>query len=132
MKTKKIIFNVMQLLVSLFLCLGVKFLFHACEASEDGSFMACHWAEQAVFGVSIILCVQSVLLFLIKSDLMRRGFLCAMAVTAALPLFIPGVLVNLCMMTGMQCHIVMRPAVLVTTSVLLIILALHLLLVREK
>ena len=53
--------DIVLLLLSLALCLGVKLVFHACGMKEDGSYMNCHWAEQAVFAVSAGLTITSVL-----------------------------------------------------------------------
>lgn len=97
--------------LSAFLCAGVRFVFHACAPKEDGSWMTCHWAEQAVFAAAIILVVQSVLLFLIRRNGIKSGIAMAMVPVALSVAVLPGGSIRLCMMESMRCHTVMRPAV---------------------
>ena len=109
--------DIVLLLLSLALCLGVKLVFHACGMKEDGSYMNCHWAEQAVFAVSAGLTITSVLrLFLDRKA--KAGAALAMSVTATFTALIPGVCIRLCMMDTMRCHAVMRPAVIILCGML--------------
>ncbi|MBR1930241.1 MAG: DUF4418 family protein [Lachnospiraceae bacterium] len=91
------------------LCAGMKLVFHACEVGEN--IMACHWAEQAAFGVAIVLVVQAILLVFIRKADGKLGIKLAMIPTALLEVCIPGVFIHLCMMNTMRCHTIMRPAV---------------------
>ena len=103
--------DILLLLLSLALCIGIKVFFHACGPKEDGSFMACHWAEQAVFAASIGMAgVSCIRLLLDRRE--KAGAALAVAVMAAVTAFLPGVFIRLCMMKEMRCHAVMRPAVL--------------------
>lgn len=112
-KTTGQVWGIVLLCLSIFLCLGTKFLFHACEAGEDGSWMACHWAEQAAAGTAAVLTVQAVLLLIIKDAKEKAGIAFSMAAAALLAAAVPGGLIRLCMMADMQCRAVMRPAVTV-------------------
>lgn len=105
------------LLFSLALCIGVKCLFHACGAKDDGSFMSCHWAEQAVFALSLGMTAGSVLrLFLNRQA--KAGAALMLSVTAVMTALLPGVFIRLCMMQEMRCHAVMRPAVIIVCVLL--------------
>ena len=115
---KKInITDVCLLVFSAALCLGVKLVFHACGMKEDGSWMNCHWAEQAVFAVSIGLTVTAGLRLLLNRQA-KAGAALAMSVIAVMTALLSGVFVRLCMMDTMRCHAVMRPAVIILCALI--------------
>ena len=104
--------NIILLVLSLILCAGTKFAFHACAAKPDGSWMLCHWAECAVFALGIALVLLSAARFFV-ADGIRAGISLSFVPLSIVTLLIPGVVVPLCMMKDMRCHTVMRPAVIV-------------------
>ena len=115
---KKInITDVCLLVFSAALCLGVKLVFHACGMKEDGSWMNCHWAEQAVFAISIGLTVTAGLRLLLSRQV-KAGAALAMSVVSVMTALLPGVFVRLCMMDTMRCHAVMRPAVIILCALI--------------
>ena len=105
---------IVLLILSLILTVGVRLVFHACLPHEDGSWMACHWAEQAVFALGLVLCVQSALL----TALDQPGLALAMVPTAGMAAILPNNLIRLCMMKEMRCHAVMRPAAIALGAVI--------------
>lgn len=114
--------GIVMTVLSLLLTVGVKTVFSACGPKEDGSWMTCHWAEQAVFMAGTALTVISVIVLIFGRHKAALGAsLCALPVVIVTTL-IPGVAINLCMMTNMHCHTVMRPAVIVI-SVLIAVTA---------
>lgn len=116
---KKIkVMDVVLLVLSLALCGGVKLVFHACEVMEDMDPMACHWAEQAVFGMGIVMVVQALGMILLSKLDVRKGISFAMIPTAIVTAFIPNVLIHLCMMNDMRCHTTMRPAVIILSVII--------------
>ena len=98
------------------LCVGDKLIFHACGQTDEGKWMACHWAEQAVFAAGISLSVTAIILLLVKNADIRRGLALAMIPQAAVTAFIPNTLINLCMKTDMRCHTVTKPAVIILSA----------------
>ena len=109
---KPTITDILLLVLNIALCAGVKLLFHACGAKDDGSFMSCHWAEQAVFAVSVGLAAAGVLrLFLNRQA--KAGAALVMSLVSVVTALIPGIFIRLCMMNDMRCHAVMRPAVVI-------------------
>ena len=104
--------DILLLVMSAALCIGVKLVFHACGMKEDGSWMNCHWAEQAVFAVSIGLTVTGCLRIFLDRQA-KAGTALAMSVISGMTALIPGVFVRFCMMDTMRCHAVMRPAVII-------------------
>lgn len=102
-------------LLCLILCFGTKLWFHACGPKEDGSWMNCHWAQQCVFGIGLVLSVTAVLHFCVQNRKIKAGLSLGMVPTAVLAAILPSNLVPLCMMHDMRCHSVMRPAVMIVS-----------------
>lgn len=73
--------------------------------------MACHWAEQAVFALSVVLLIQSILLLLLRDSGVKKGIAAAIIPTAVITVLVPGAFIRLCMMDTMRCRAVFRPAV---------------------
>lgn len=109
--------DIVLLVLSAVLCVGVKAVFHACEVMED-KIMSCHWAEQAVFAMGIVLVVQALGLIILSRYNVRRGLSFAMIPTAVVTAFIPKIMINLCMMNDMRCHTTMRPAVIILSIII--------------
>ncbi|MBR1862565.1 MAG: DUF4418 family protein [Ruminococcus sp.] len=101
------------LICSICLCAGAKLVFHACGPKEDGSYMACHWAEQAIFGIGCAMTAISVFLIAVRNRGMKRGLALSLLPCGAVCALIPNILIKLCMMTEMRCHTVMRPAAVI-------------------
>ena len=91
---------------------ALTFLF-PCGPKEDGSFMTCHWAGQALRGVSCLMAVVAALALATRNDAARRGLVTALIPAGALTAALPGRLIGLCMMNSMTCQAVTRPAALV-------------------
>ena len=117
MKKMKVL-DIVLLVLSVILVFGTKFVFHACEVGEN--IMSCHWAEQTVFGVGLVLMVQALGLLLSNKSDVRRGIHFAMIPTAILAFFLPGGLIHLCMMKDMRCHTTMRPAIMILSILIAI------------
>lgn len=133
MKSKAgMILNMILLLVSILLMIGVKWIFGACGMHDDGAYGSCHWAEQAVFGMGIVLTVQSLVLLISKNKAVQRAGgigICAAGIVTAL---IPNGLIPLCVMPSMRCLSAMRPCVLVCAVVIAVLGVCILLVNREK
>lgn len=130
---KTLIFDCVLFALGVFYCVGSKLVFHACDHKKpDGTWMSCHWAEQAVFAFGIVLAVQGLLLLVLSDTRTKRGIALAMIPTAVVPAFIPNVLINLCMSKDMQCHSVMRPAVIVLGAVIAVACCAYIFINKEK
>ena len=119
MKQKINGFDVILLALSAVLLLGVLTAFAPCGAKEDGSWMTCHWAGNAVAGAAAVLTALAVMRIFAKDGKAQSWLSAAMIPTALLAALIPGRLISLCMMPSMRCRAVMSPAVMVL-SVLII------------
>ena len=113
------------------LLLGLFFAFGPCGPREDGGWMTCHWAGQALKGIAELELVLSLLHLIPAPDQRKIGLDLALIGTSVLALCVPGHLIGLCMMADMRCRSVMTPAVTVL-SVLLIAVCVADLLTRRK
>ena len=111
--------------------LGLFFVFSPCGAKEDGGWMNCHWAGQALKGVAALELALALCHLLPAPAERKLGLDLALIASALLALLIPGRLIGLCMMASMRCRSLMVPAVTVF-SVLLAALALADLLIQRK
>lgn len=116
MKDKKMTLRITDILLPIFsivFFVGLLTFAGACGPKEDGSFMTCHWAAQAVKALAVLLIVMSVVRLAVRDRDMKKGLSIAILLTAVTAAVIPGNLINLCMMNTMHCHAVMRPFIIV-------------------
>ena len=132
MKQKINGFDVILLALSAVLLLGVLTAFAPCGAKEDGSWMTCHWAGNAVAGAAAVLTALAVMRFVVRDSKVRLGLSAAMIPTALLAALIPGRLIALCMMPSMRCRAVMSPAVTVLSVLLIAAAVIDIALRRRK
>lgn len=110
MNRKKIIPAALILLFSVLAAVGVKTFLGPC-VHEDGTFGPCHWAGQALLGISLLMSAQSIaVLAAYKNSQLSRGLFLAMALTSVLGMLVPGPVISLCGMATMRCRSLMRPA----------------------
>ena len=129
---KKVSFaDIAFLILSLILCLGSHFAFHACPAKPDGSWMVCHWAERAVTALAAVFVILSAARFFLESKT-KLGISISFLPLSVLEVLLPGVIVNLCMMKEMHCHTVMRPAVVVLSILLAALSVVDILVLLKK
>ena len=119
---KRTILGLAQGVTALVLTIGAFTFFKAC-GGMDGKFMACHWAQNAVVLVGIVLTVLALARIVLRDDNIRTGLSTGIFALSAAAAFIPGTAINLCMMKDMACHTAFKPAVIVI-SVLLAVLSL--------
>ena len=104
--------NCLLLVLSVFLCLGTTFIFHACPIKDDGSWMRCHWAQIIVSAIGFSLAILALVRFFINSE---------KTVGSAFALITPQILIPLCQMKMMRCHTVTRPAVIINSAAIFVI-----------
>lgn len=95
--------------LSLTLVVGIRTFASSCGVHEDGTLGSCHWAEQAVFGVGVVLVVLSIVRIFERDEGERRGLCLAAALLGVLVACMPTLLIDACATHTMQCHAVMRP-----------------------
>lgn len=114
--------DIALVVVSAVFLVGVLTVFGACGPNEEGGWMTCHWAGMSVAGIAAVLVVLSVVHLVVRDAKMKMGIDIAIIPMAALAAVTPGFLIGLCMMSMMQCHTVMRPAV-IAMSILMVVAA---------
>ncbi|WP_407427552.1 DUF4418 family protein [Treponema sp.] len=112
--------DVILLILSLILTFGSHFAFHACSPKPDGSWMVCHWAERVITALGIVFTVLSASRFFFEPET-KSGISLSILTLSVVTAFIPGIIVNLCLMKEMHCHTVMRPAVIVISILIALI-----------
>lgn len=116
-----IAFAVIIVVLGIFLAIGSRLWFSACGIQEDGSYMACHWAELTSSFLGIVLAVQGAIALLIRDKKAQGAVFAAAAPVALLTCFIPGTIISICAMSGMHCRAMLRPAVIAIGIVITVI-----------
>ncbi len=125
------IMDVIMAVLGIVFLLGIIFLFGPCGPKEDGSYMTCHWAGNAETGIASVLLILSLMQVFIKNKDIKTGISLSMIPVSLLGLFIPGRLINLCMMHDMACHLKMHPAVTVCTILFAVMSIINIVLLRR-
>ncbi|MBR1561790.1 MAG: DUF4418 family protein [Ruminococcus sp.] len=114
---KKNILGIAELVLAALLTVGSFTFFKAC-GEHEGKFMACHWAQNAVTLIGIVITLLALLRIILKNSGIKAGLAIGVFASAAAVIFIPDNVISLCMMDTMSCHTTFKPAVIVIASVL--------------
>lgn len=128
---KKNILGIIELLLAAVLTAGSVTFLSACEA-EEGHFMNCHWAQNAVTLMGSVLAVSALLRILLPNKGIKAGISLTIALFSAGTALIPKTLINLCMMQTMRCHTLFRPGVIVISLVLTVLALTDAIVVSKK
>lgn len=135
MEKKKInigVTDIILLVLSIVFLIGIRTFFAPCGPKDDGSWMTCHWAGQAITGIAAVLLVISVIHLLVKESKVKQGLAIAMIPMALFSAILPGNMIGLCMMNTMRCHSVMHPATIVMSVLMIAAAVLDLIMQRKK
>ena len=124
--------DIIMPLLAAVLALGTAFVFHACPAHDDGSFMSCHWAQQTVFGLGCVMLVISFTHLGANSPRMKMGISLALLPVEIFTALVPNIVIKLCMSNTMRCHSIMRPSVVVLSLLMMIVTCADIFLCRKK
>ena len=114
-------YDFLPTVVGLILAIGVMTIFSACkEPMDDGMWMSCHYAQMYVFADAVVMVVLSLIGVFVSNYKVRICVDFVEMVLTVFAAFIPGILVGLCMMDTMRCHILFRPFTIVVSIVLLV------------
>lgn len=119
------------LVLGIVFLVGILTFFRPCGPMEDGGWMTCHWAGQAVMGAAGALLALSVIRLFV-SGRVRIGLDLAAIVVSVMAALIPGRLIGLCMMADMRCRAVMTPCVTVLSILTIAAAAVDIILRRKK
>ena len=115
MKIKENIAGIAEIAAAVILTVGSFTFFRACDSAE-GRHMACHWAQNTITLIGIVLTVQALLRILIPDKKTKVGLSLGIFLLSIAAIFVPGTVIDLCMMDTMECHTVFRPAVIVVAT----------------
>ncbi len=118
-KRKNGVWDIALFVLTLFLFLGVTLLFGPCAPREDGTFMTCHWAGEAVRAVSAGMAVLAALQMALREKT-RLGIALSLCAMSAVCFFLPGGFISLCTMHSMTCQAVFNPAVKVISALIFV------------
>ena len=117
---KEKLFAMLPAIFSILLSIGVMTVFSACGMKEDGTWMHCHGAQNAVELGGFILFFLFAFAVLLKDRSLKLFLFAAGVIAAAAVFFIPGDIMPLCMMKTMRCHTVFQPFVRLISAVIVI------------
>lgn len=120
MKIKGNIFGIAEALTAAVLLIGSLTFFKACGDGEERH-MVCHWAQNAVTLSAAVLVFLSLLRVFIPGRSVKAGIAFGLFAVSVSVIFIPGTVIDLCMMDTMRCHTIFKPAVIAAASVLTVI-----------
>ena len=124
--------DIVLLILSAIFLAGILTFFAPCGPKDDGSWMTCHWAGQAIRGIAAVLFIISVIHLIIKDENVKQGLSVAIIPMALLSAILPGTLIGLCMMNTMRCRAIMRPGTIVLSVLMIAAAVLDIILQRKK
>ena len=104
--------------LSLLLSIGTLTVFHACGIKEDGTWMHCHEAQNAVVIGGLFLLILSVSAAYVRNRSARTVLNGACVIGSVLVFLIPGTIIPMCMMHTMRCYSVMQPFVRILSALI--------------
>lgn len=96
--------DIVLIVTTFLMVIGINTWFKTCGPMEDGTYMACHWAGQAVKGLAALALVLAVVRIPVRDRMFRAGVDVSIALLAVLTALVPGRLISLCMMEDMMCR----------------------------
>lgn len=124
--------DIALLVLSVFFAVGMFTIFAPCGPKEDGSWMVCHWAGNAVKGLAIVLAALSVAHIAFQNGSVKIGLSLAIVPVALFAAIVPGNVISLCMMKTMKCHAVTQPAGIVLSALIIIAAVLDIVLQKKN
>ena len=122
--------SLLKLAVSIFFLIGFMSFLKPCGPKEDGTWMHCHQAGQALCLIAAGLALLSLAALLMKG---KASMLLALLsiILALLAIILPGHVISLCMMPEMRCRAITAPAGFVF-GILMIVFSIAGLFLRRK
>ena len=124
--------DILLLVIGVVFVIGMFTAFGPCGPKDDGTWMSCHWAGQAVKGISVVLLVMAVIHAVLPNAQAKMGVAISEIPVAVLAAVIPGTVIDMCMMQDMTCWAVMRPAVIVMALLTIVAAVIDVLMQRKR
>ena len=119
MSEKKIL-SLLPAAFSLLMAIGTATVFRACPMKEDGTWMHCHTAQNAVVAAGAAMFVLLLIAAFVKNRMVRIALYGICVAGSILTFLTPGGLVSMCMMDTMRCYAVMQPFVRIMSGCVLV------------
>ncbi|MBQ6622194.1 MAG: DUF4418 family protein [Mogibacterium sp.] len=110
-KSKNIIGFILLVLAAVF-CAGAFTILSGCAQEANGTWMDCHWAGQALKGVTIVIAALVLLALILPGKGVKAGIYIGVLANAGLAAAIPYYLFDLCTLSDMNCRRFMLPVTL--------------------
>lgn len=130
-KRSFVVMDIVLIVLSAAFLIGLFTFLGACGAKDDGSWMTCHWAGQALKGVAAM-CLLLSLVHLVIGKPAKQGADLGLIALCILAVWIPGHLIGLCMMDTMRCRAVMQPGCLIFAALIAIAALIDMLFARKS
>ncbi|MCR4892931.1 MAG: DUF4418 family protein [Lachnospiraceae bacterium] len=114
---KKILPSLIPALVWLLLVIGVLTVFSACGMKDDGTWMKCHEAQNAVAVCGGMMAALALLSAFLNKKLLKAALNAVTLAGSIVTFLLPGSLMPMCMMQTMRCFTAMQPFVRIMTVV---------------
>jgi len=108
----RIITGVSFVILGVLIAIGPLYIFKVCSPMGK-EVMKCFYTAKAEIGVGSLIAILGVLLFVFKSAQTRFGVSISVTFAGILAGLIPTVLIGVCSMPAMHCHMVTLPAIIV-------------------
>ncbi len=120
MQTKRIsAISIAPAILSLLLAIGVVTVFSACGMKDDGSWMRCHAAQNAVMWIALAMTVVLAIAAFVQSGKAKAVLYVLGAVGSGAAFLVPGTLFPMCMMQTTRCYVGMQPFVRIMAVIIL-------------
>lgn len=93
-----------------FLAVGSQVLFPACGPNAEGMYMSCHYSQETVSAIGALVAVLAIVYLASKKAGARRGISLVSALAGLLVVAVPTVIVGVCPMPTMHCHLYFLPS----------------------
>ena len=120
MKKTNTILSVLISIVAVLMVIGVSTVFSACGSKDDGSYMHCHMVQLIAACMGICIACVSIISFFIKNKTFVIILRVASMIMAVITIVLPFA-TKMCMMNTMRCHSVMKPFLLITGIIIIIL-----------
>ena len=116
MYKKRSFLDILPIALGLMLSAGTATLFHACDMKDDGTWMKCHTAQEAVIAAGLAAALWFLIAELIRYYVIRV-LLYILGVLGCIVIFmLPGTVMPMCVLRTMRCCTVMQPYVIIMAS----------------
>ena len=122
-KFKLSIAELLMVILSVLFMIGIRTWFAVCPVMSE-TIMSCHWAGEVLKALSILLAAVSVIHIICPDWRLKIGIDIPMFCICILTAFIPGGLINLCMMEEMACRSQTKLwTIIISIALIIVILA---------